>query len=57
MCHLLHIETSCYVFIPYLLYGISDKKTISLSKTFPIFIKKLCLFFYPASHFNCIVIK
>lgn len=45
MCHLLHIETSCYVFIPYLLYGISDKKTISLSKTFPIFIKKLCLFF------------
>lgn len=34
MCHLLHIETSCYVFISHLLYGISDKKTISLSKNF-----------------------
>ena len=50
MCHLLHIETSYYVFIPFLLYGISNKKTISLTK-------KLFPFFNPASHFDSIVVK
>lgn len=46
MCHLLHIETSSYVFIPYLLYGISDKKTISLSKKlFPFLLKNFACFF------------
>lgn len=37
MCHLLHIETSYYVFIPFLLYGISDKKNLFDKKTFPFF--------------------